>query len=121
MVSAQPTVEETEVARWLRQLLPRSGAQCWYPIDVEDVRLEGGFPETKLVVLLRLRERRQVLYGLHTKLSEWDFPGAGLPQPEAEGWAMWVVDAVMEAVEATPGLPAEHPNDSGIVWVDLDA
>jgi hypothetical protein len=43
-----------EVARVLRdELLVRP--QFWNPVDVEEVRLEGGYPATDLVVLLRLR------------------------------------------------------------------
>lgn len=100
-----------EVARVLRdELLVRP--QFWNPVDVEEVRLEGGYPATDLVVLLRLRERPRVLYGLRTTLSAWDFPRTGLPEPTPSGWAGWVFNDIMEAVDAGPGLRVRPPGDT---------
>src|SRR5436305_1838901 len=109
-----PTESELEVARVLRdELLVRP--QFWNPVDVQEVRLQGGHPATELIVLLRLRERPQTLYRLRTKLSDWDFPKAGLPEPTPSGWATWVYNDIMEAVDAGTGLPTQPPGDDGVV------
>ncbi len=116
---SEPTAAEREVARVLREdLLVRP--QFLEPVDIEAVRLDGGYPNTQLVVLLRLRDRPESLYGLRTTLSAWDFPKAGLPEPTPSEWAGWVFDAIMEAVEADPGLPVRTPGQDGVIWVDLD-
>lgn len=116
---AGPTEAEIEVARMLRdELLVRP--QFWNRVDVEQVRLEGGHPATELVVLLRLSDRPEVLYSLHTTLSAWSFPKAGLPEPTPAEWAVWVYNDIMEAVDAGSGLPVRPPGDDGVVSIDLD-
>jgi hypothetical protein len=116
---SEPTDAEQEVARVLREnLLVRP--QFLEPVVIEAVRLEGGYPHTQLLVMLRLEERPERLYGLRTTLSAWDFPKAGLPEPTPSGWAGWVFDAIMEAIEADPGLPDGPLGNDGVIWVDID-
>ena len=115
----EPTAEEIEVVAILRGMLP--SPHFFFPITVEDIRLEGGHPTTRLVVMLRMTERPERLYGLFTVLSDWDFERAGLGATTPSGWAGWLHDAVMEAVDAAPGLPLGPVGDDGVVWVDLDA
>jgi hypothetical protein len=115
----EPTSDELEVARILSEMLPNP--YFFTPITLDDIRLEGGYPSTRLVVLLRERDRPDTLYGLVTVLSDWDFPGAGLGEVTPRVWAGWVNDLVMETVDADPGLPRSAPGPDGVVWIDMDA
>ncbi len=116
---AEPTLDEVEVARILREALP--SPHFFTPITVDEIRLEGGYPTTRLVVLLRERAHPDIVYGLMTVLSEWDFPRAGLGAVTPLQWAAWVHDLIMETVDADPGLPRPEPDHEGVLWVDMDA
>ena len=77
----------------------------------------GSDDDFTLVVALTQRDRPQVHYKLRTQLADWDFAEAGLPETSVEDWAVWLQEAIAEAVDAAPGLPL--PIEPGTVVVDL--
>ncbi len=81
------------------------------PVTVDGLWLEGEHDRLTLVVALTHGDRPEVRYELRTQLSDWDFVAG-------EGWAVWLQEAIVEAVDAAPGLPAA--TQPGTVVVDLD-
>jgi len=79
-------------------------------VHIEEVRLEGTFPETEILVLFRSDEHPGLLFGRRRRIWEDDGALSG---------AIDVMDVnLMEDVEACGhGLPRHpQPNASGIVW-----
>ena len=102
----------------LRNHLTRTRQVFFTPVTIEGVWLEGQDDDFTLVVALTQRDRPEVHYKLLTQLSDWDFAEAGLSETSVEGWAVWLQEAIAEAVDAAPGLPLL--SEAGTVVVDFD-
>lgn len=110
--------EQRAVCDLLRNRLTRSRQVFFVPATVEGVWLEGEDDDFTLVVALIQNDRPEVRYELRTQLAAWDVAEAGLPDTTVEGWAVWLQEAIAEAVDAAPGLPV--PSQPGTVVIDLD-
>ena len=110
--------QQREVCDLLRSRLTRTRQVFFTPVTVEGVWLEGQDDDFTLVVALTQKDRPQVHYNLRTQLADWDLAEAGLPDTSVDGWAVWLLEAIAEAVDAAPGLPL--PRGPGPVVVDLD-
>ena len=106
------------MADLLRDSLPRT--RFWTGAILEDVRLDEAHEQTRLLVTIRTEQAPAATHALVTVLDQWDFEAAGLGPATPNGWSQWLLDAVVEAVDAAPGLPTGPIADDGLVWVDLD-
>ena len=95
---------------------PDSGEKIQRPyirgVSVEEVRLEGKFPDTLVVALFRAHDRPGMLFGRRQRVWEDDGTYSGVID---------VLDVnLMEHVETLRnGLPADRqPDDTGVVWVE---
>ena len=79
-------------------------------VSVEEVRLEGTFPDTLVVVLFRAHDRPGILFGRRRRVWENDGTYSGVEVMDVN---------LMEDVETLRhGLPADRqPDDSGVVWI----
>jgi hypothetical protein len=112
---------ERELVRWLRaQLMPRTlqDRRTLGTVTVEDVRVEGGFPDSRLVVVVRLSTRPHCRFGFRARIwtDEGVSRGAANDFPDADDFAMILGAHLEETVMAWPGLPSECAPD-GITWV----
>jgi len=113
---------ERELVRWLRaQLMPPRTLQdrrTLGTVTVEDVRVDGSFPDSRLVVVVRLSTRPDCRFGFRARIwtNEGVSKGALNDFPEAEDFAMILGTHLEETVMAWPGLPADCAPD-GIAWV----
>lgn len=119
-IEAKPVEEQTRdriAAAFFRGWLgtdPESGRKVQRPyirgVTFEDVRLEGEFPETRVVALFRSEDHPGVLFGRRRRV--WDDDGSYSD-------VITVMDVnLMEDIEACGyGLPANpQPDESGVVW-----
>ena len=110
--------QQREVCDLLRNRLTKTRRVFFTPVTIEAVWLEGQDDDFTLVVALTQKDRPQVHYKLRMQLADWHFAKAGLPETSVGGWAVWLQEAIAEAVDAAPGLPL--PSEAGTVVVDLD-
>jgi hypothetical protein len=92
---------------------PRDSAQgtMLESVVFEEVRLEGNFPETELVVLFRSDYRPEVQFGVRERIWSDDgvcvTDGAGVIATNLE-----------ETIIFEPGLPLDaEPDATGVIWV----
>jgi hypothetical protein len=77
----------------------------------EDVRLEGTFPNTEVVILFRTSYRPEVRFGRRERI--WSDDGVY----ETEGSAV-ILTNLEESIIFKPGLPFDaEPDLSGVVWI----
>jgi hypothetical protein len=77
----------------------------------EDVRLEGAFPNTEVVILFRTSYRPEVRFGRRERI--WSDAGVY----EADGSAV-ILENLEESIIFKPGLPFDdEPDPTGVVWI----
>lgn len=78
---------------------------------VEDVRLEGRFPSTEVIILFRSLDRPELLFGRRERI--WADDGVYA----TDGSAVITMN-LEERIYFAPGLPLDaEPDATGVVWV----
>jgi hypothetical protein len=80
-------------------------------VAFENVRLEGAFPYTEVVILFRTRRRPEILFGWRERI--WSDEGLF-----ASDGPTVIVTNLEETITFEPGLPFHaEPDVTGVVWV----
>ena len=107
------------IAQELDQMLRNSTAFA-SPVTIEGVQLSGKPLADAIEVSLSLHSQPDVVYALCAHLIEWQNSGIpGVREPKPRDIAQWIYVAIVEEVDASPGLPPPEPG-SRKVTISLD-
>jgi hypothetical protein len=116
--SIDPELVERELRDALAEDLPRGGPALEYargtPLEnvvFEEIRLEGSFPKTQVVILFRSHHRPEVRFGHR----EWIWSDNGVYVAEGSGI---IATNLEETLIFAPGLPLDaEPDATGVIWI----
>ena len=80
-------------------------------VVLEEIRLEGSFPKTEVIILFRSHHRPEVRFGHRERI--WSDDGVYV----AEGSGI-IATNLEETIIFAPGLPLDaEPDAAGVIWI----